>query len=118
MPCKNESTLSTDVSMVSSFLDIACCFHFLRIASYFDCVVRLHDSVTISAILSGIFLLRIVSLIIEQLAALSLVIVGVLLVCLMAKSTTLSYLVAEVGSLAAFSASQATKTGSATMAES
>ena len=52
IPCKNESTLSTDVSMGSSFLDNACCFHFLRIASYFDCVVRLHDSVIISAISS------------------------------------------------------------------
>ena len=111
IPCKNESTLSTDVSMGSSFLDNACCFHFLRIALYFD-------SVIISAISSGIFLFRIVSLIIEQLVASSLVIVGVLLVCSMAKSTTLSCLVAEVGSLAAFSASMGTKIGSATTAES
>ena len=42
-PCKNDSTLSTDVSMGSSFLDSACSFHFLRIASYFDFVVFLHD---------------------------------------------------------------------------
>ena len=61
IPCKNESTLSTDVSMGSSFLDNACCFHFLRIASYFDCVVCLHHSVIVSAISSGIFLFRIVS---------------------------------------------------------
>ena len=104
IPCKNESTLSTDVSIGSSFLDNAHCFHFLRIASYFDCGVNLRNSVIISAISSGIFLLCIVSLIIEQLAASSLVIVGVSLVCLMAKSTTLCCLVAEVGSLAAFSA--------------
>ena len=81
IPCKNESTLSTDVSMGSSFLDNASCFHFLRNASYFDCVVGLHDSVLISATSSGIFLFQIVSLIIEQLAASSLVIVDVLLVC-------------------------------------
>ena len=118
IPCKNESTLSTDVSMGSSFLDNACCFHFLGIASYFDFVACLHDSVIISAISSGIFLFRIVSLIIEQLAASSLVIVGVSLVCSMAKSITLCCLVAEVGSLAAFSASTGTKIGSATTAES
>ena len=63
IPRKNESTLSTDVSMGSSFLDNACCFHFLRIASYFDCVVRLHDSVIISATSSEILLFWIVSLI-------------------------------------------------------
>ena len=118
IPCKNESTRSTDVSMGSSFLDNACCFYFLRIVSCFDCVVCLHDSVIISAISSGFFLFRIVSLIIKQLAASSLVIVGVSLVCSMAKSTTLSCLVAEVGSLAAFSASTGTKLGSATTAES
>ena len=44
IPCKNDSTLSTDVSVGSSFFDNACCFHFLRIASYFDFVVSLHDS--------------------------------------------------------------------------
>ena len=83
IPYKKESALSTDVSMGSLFLDNACCFQFLRIASFFDCV-HLHDSVIISAISSGIFLCRIVSLIIEQLAASSLVIVGALLVCSMA----------------------------------
>ena len=82
IPCKNESTLFTDVSMGSSFLDNASCFHFLRIASYFDCVVGRHDSVLISATSSGIFLFQIVSLIIEQLAASSLVIVDALLVCI------------------------------------
>ena len=60
----------------------------------------------------------IVSLIIEQLAASSLVVVGVSLVSSMAKPTTVSCLVAEVGSLAAFSASMGTKIGSATTAES
>ena len=105
IPCKNESKLSTDVSMGYSFLGNAWRFHFLRIASYFDCVVCLHDSVIISAISSGVFLFQIVSLIIEQLAASTLVIMGVLLVCLMAKLTTLSCLVAELGSLAKFSAS-------------
>ena len=83
--CKNDSTFSTDL-MGSSFLDNACCFHFLRIASYFNFVVCLHNSVIISAISSGIFLFQIVSLIREQLAASSVVIVGVLLVCSMAKS--------------------------------
>ena len=83
--CKNDSTFSTDL-MGSSCLDNACCFHFLRIASYFNFVVCLHNSVIISAISSGIFLFQIVSLIREQLAASSVVIVGVLLVCSMAKS--------------------------------
>ena len=83
--CKNDSTFSTDL-MGSSCLDNACCFHFLRIASYFNFVVCLHNSVIISAISSGIFLFQIVSLIMEQLAASSVVIVGVLLVCSMAKS--------------------------------
>ena len=59
--------------------------NFQRIASYFDFVLCLHDSLIISAILSGIFLLRIVSLIIEQLAVSSLVIVGVSLVRSMPK---------------------------------
>ena len=115
IPCKNEMALSTDVSMGSSFLDNAWCFHYLKIASYFDCMVCLHNSVIISAISSRISVFRIVSLIIEQLAASYLVIVGVFLVCLMAKSTTLSCLVAEVGSLAA---STRTKIGSTTTAES
>ena len=87
IPCKKESTLSTDVSMGSSFLDNASCFHFLRIVLNFDCVVCLHDSVIASAISLGIFLFRFASLIIEPLAASSLVIVGVCLVCSMAKST-------------------------------
>ena len=117
IPCKNESKLSTDVSMGSSFLGNAWRFHSLRIASYFDCVVCLHDSVIISAISSGIFLFQIVSLIIEQLAASTLVIMGVLLVCSMAKLTTLSCLVAEVGNRAKFSASTGTRFGFATTAE-
>ena len=69
MPCTNDSTLSTDVSMGSLFLDNAYCFHFLRIASYLDFLICLHDSVIILAISSGILLFQIVSLIIEQLAA-------------------------------------------------
>ena len=117
IPCKNESKLSTDVSMGSSFLGNAWRFHSLRIASYFDCVVCLHDSVIISAISSGIFLFQIVSLIIEQSAASTLVIMGVLLVCSMAKLTTLSCLVAEVGNRAKFSASTGTRFGFATTAE-
>ena len=116
MPCTNDSTLSTDVSMGSLFLDNAYCFHFLRIASYLDFVVCLHDSVIIFAISSGILLFQIVSLIIEQLAASSLVTVIVSLVCSMAKSITSCCLVAEVGSLAAFSASNGTKIWSATTA--
>ena len=118
IPRKNESTLSTDVSMGSSFLDNACYFHFLRIASYFDWVVCLHESMIISAISSGIFLFQIVYLLIEQLAASSLVIVRMSLVCSMAKSITLCCLVTEVGNLAAFSASTGTKIGSATTVES
>ena len=66
IPCKNDSTLSTDVSIGSLFLDNACCFHLLRIASYFQFVLCL---VIISAIYSVIFLLRIVSLMLEKLAA-------------------------------------------------
>ena len=112
IPRKNESTLSTDVSMGSSFLDNACCFHFLRIASYFDWVVCLHESMIISAISSGIFLFQIVYLLVEQLAVSSLVIVLVSLVCSMAKSITLCCLVTEVGNLAAFSSSAGTKIGS------
>ena len=116
IPCKNDSTLSTDVSIGSLFLDNAYCFHFLRIASYLDFVVCLHDSVIIFAIFSGILLFQIVSLIIKQLAASSLVTVIVSLVCSMAKSITSCCLAAEVGSLAAFSASKGTKIGSATTA--
>ena len=116
IPCKNNSTLSTDATIVSLFLDNAYCFHFLRIASYLDFVVYLHDSVIIFAISSGILLFQIVSLIIEQLAASSLVTVIVSLVCSMAKSITSCCLAAEVGSLAAFSASKGTKIGSATTA--
>ena len=85
IPCKNDSTLSTDVSMGSSFFDSARCFYFLRIASCFDFVVCLHGSAIISAISSGIFLFRIVSLVIEQLAVSTLV-----------KSKTLCCLVTEV----------------------
>ena len=99
IPRINESTLSTDVSMGSSLLDNPCCFHFLRIASYFDWVVCLHESMIISAISSGIFLFQIVYLLIEQLAASSLVIVRVSLVCSMAKPITLCCLVKWISDL-------------------
>ena len=72
----------------------------------------------IFAISSGIFLLRIVYLIIEQQAVSSLVIVDVSLVCSMAKLITSCCLVAEVGSLAAFAVSEGTKIESATVPES
>ena len=104
--------------MGSSFLDNAYYFNFLRIASYLGFVVCLHDSVIISGISSAILLLQIVSLIIEQLAASSLVKEIVSFVCLMVKSITSCFLVTEVGIHAEFSPSKVTKIGSTSTAQS
>ena len=80
----------------------------LRIASYFNLVVCFYNYVIISEVSYGNFLLRMVSLIIEQLVASSLVIVGVSLICSIAKSVTLFCFVAEMGRFAAFAASKLT----------